>query len=694
MKHIKIIFLIISIFFNAINGYSQNENVQNEIKTFARYTTLSGVELRIIPSKKHLLNLGVKNGYTIERAPVNSSSFSKIGEVKPFSKIEWEKLINSETNITKKKQIQMAVFFYESILEENGVEKIDFSNGIKDLIDKKSNEDLSYLITLLSALKDKHIAEALGLSFYDKTAIKGKTYQYRAKLTTSDNKYQIKSSVFSITAQEEKPNYKNYFYVKQGDTHLSFYWEEIPTLHGFEIERADFGKTNFIKLNKSPIYTTIKLKNSKIPYGYVDKNLLNYKKYTYVFYASSVFGERIKLFETTTNSVDLTPPPTPNLLKPEHKKPNEVFIKWTMKNTPKDLKGFAVARSTKNKGKFTILHKNLLSKNTHNFIDKTFSKEQTNYYIVQAIDTANNISSSTPFAVVLTDSIPPKKPIIKSITINSLGVAKINIELNKEKDLMGYRLFRANSEKHEFSVIQEGFKSIDSPQSNIKTTFKDTISLNSLTKHIYYRVKALDYHYNQSDFSDIYVLKRPDTIPPSTPVFKTIKAYENKIELTFALSTSRDLKNHILYRKSSLEGKWEVLSEIEKNQINYVDKKVQKNVTYYYSLRAQDNANLFSNYAVTVYTKLVDKGVLPSITQFTVSKKDSKIHLKWNYNTNNKNIYFVIYKRINNQKLKQYKQSKNNSFEDFLSKDKVAYAIKAYTKKGKQSALSEIKTIK
>ncbi len=688
----KIIYILVIFLISCFTmvSYAQNQNLKSEIVTYARYKDTKGMELRIFPDKKYTLNLGVKKGFIIERAEGNNE-FKELVTIVAYNSSQWENLINSESNKERKNQIEMVHFFFES-LGDASPNKIDFSNGISDLRNQKSNEDLTYMIFVLSALKDAKIAEALGLSFIDKTAIKGKTYHYRSKLIDITNNYNIESPKFTIKAVDKKFDYKNYFYVKKGDGNLGFYWKDIPTMHGYDIERANFGKSNFVKLNNAPIYSLTNAETVKsIPYGYLDKNLINYKKYTYRFYAHSVFGERIKLFEMTTFPVDLTPPPTPKMFKPIHKNSNEVLISWEMSDFPKDFKGFAVARASKNKGNFVLLHNKLLPKKTNQFIDKTFNKDAMNYYVVQAIDTANNISSTTPFAVVLIDSSPPKKPMINSVKVDSLGVAYISVKLNKEKDLMGYRIFRSNSKKHEFSAIQESFIDLDSTSIKVKTIFKDTISLNSLTKNIYYRVKALDFNYNQSDFSDIYTVARPDTIPPSTPVFKKIKAYEDKIHLEFSLSESRDVKSHFIYRKTALKDKWELLSTINNNEQNFNDNNVQKGVTYYYSLRAIDISNLYSEYATTIYSTPIEKGVLPIISNFKLISKDNKAIMSWSFDEKDLDIYYIIYRKTPKSKLKQYKKTENLFFEDQLkNKGNYSYGVKAFSKKGGQSAISKI----
>jgi len=295
---------------------------------------------------------------------------------------------------------------------------------------------------------------------------------------------------------------------------------------------------------------------------------------------------------------DLTPPRSPIMQSAEHIKPDEILIKWDIPiPTDTDLMGFNIMRAKEVDGDFKQLNSKLLSKSKNTYTDKAFIRGGQNYYKVQAIDTAGNKSTSFSSYVTLMDTTAPSTPKFISSTIDSLGVVTLNVIPNKEKDLKGYRLFMANSPEHEFSVIQENFdEDISNPKEN-KHILKDTITLKSLSPYVYYKVKALDFHHNQSGFSEMLQVKRIDTIPPTTPVFKNAIVGENTIEISFALSQSKDVKEHLLYRKMDLNSKWEIISKLEKNQSTFIDKGLQKE-KYYYSLRAMDNSNLFSKYAI------------------------------------------------------------------------------------------------
>ncbi len=73
-------------------------------------------------------------------------------------------------------------------------------------------------------------------------------------------------------------------------------------------------------------------------------------------------------------------------------------------------------------------------------------------------------------------------------------------------DIRGFNVFYSNKPDHEFSLLTK------TPLTD--TVFRDTISLKTLTKKIYYKVVAVDYNSNYSKFSQILELKRPDVVPP------------------------------------------------------------------------------------------------------------------------------------------------------------------------------------
>jgi hypothetical protein len=687
MKNTTYILLAISLFLSIIKINAQEKPI-SELKVAARYTT-NGVELRFIPDRKKTLDLGLQSGFIVERADGTSSNFVEIARTKPYSEEEWAQILQRATNEEERIQIEISQDFYIASQEKNGG-KLDFTAGIADLKQQKADEDFQFMVSILTAIKNADAAKGLGLSYIDNSVKNGKNYSYQIKIVANSEVYKIKPVPVTIQTTINSNQYENKVYIKTGDTQLGFVWEDHPNLSGVDIEREINGV--FKKLNNAPIYT-VRGKNYEGPKrnGYSEDSLINYQKYTYRFYAQTIFGERVKFAEVTGMPRDLTPPQKPFLKQPKHAKPDEVHIEWEMNATiEKDFKGFAISRSNKSDGYFSLINDKLLPSSARKFIDKSFIKGQSNYYLVQALDTANNVSSSFPISVTLIDSIPPVKPIFIDGKIDSLGAVTVTIQKNKETDLMGYRLYRSNSPEHEFSVIKEGFLSLDSLQSKVQTIFIDSVTLKSLTPYIYYRTEALDFNHNTSEFSEILKVKRPDIIPPTTPVFKKVKVGEDFVKLEFALSKSRDVKQQMLFRKLDLKNDWEQLAILQNNQKEYIDKEVETGTKYYYSLQAIDDSDNKSEFAIPVMGKPYDTGVRPPVENLRIRKDKNDVILTWKYSNKNEQTMFLIYKQNKNGDLVQYKNTKELFFTEKTDSNSIGYAVRVITKDGGKSKVSEL----
>lgn len=687
-------FAIISFIANAQD--EQSEKPSCSINVVARYIDNS-VEMRFFPDKKQILNAGIKNGFIIERADItvipeglddfNKLPFVKVGETLAYTEQQWLE-IKAKSDELIKKDLELSKDFYDS-MDKNKGSVFNFEAGIKDMNEQKSKDDFEYLIVVMNAIKCKEAAFALGLGFVDKSVEVNKIYIYRIILNGESKTYDITNVPFTIETKPEIFKQRK-IYVKPGDTSLSFMWDENDMVSGTIVERKNPKTGTWDLLTKAPEYNI----NEGQRKGYFDEKLTNYVKYEYRFYGNNPFGERILFGTAKGMPKDLTPPKMPVFISAKHDKPDEVLLKWdTNKPDDGDLKGFLIGRGDSNNGKFDIVHDKLLTKITRSFIDKKFKKDETNYYVIQAIDTSGNVSSTIPAFVTIIDSIAPVKPKFLSGKIDSLGVVTLNIDKNKEKDLMGYRLFRANGDKHEFSVIREGFNPNDTIVKPVQIIFKDTVTLNSLTPYIYYRLKALDNNFNQSEFSDILKVKRPDKIAPTTPVFKNIIARKEEIELEFALSKSEDVVEQYLYRKLEMNAKWELIATLKNDQTKFVDKQLKTKTKYIYSLRAKDDSNLFSEYSVPTYGIPYDDGVRLPVENLTIKKEKNKAILNWNYKSINQNTFFVIYKKDIKGKMIQYKNTTSMSFEDAIASKDNAFAVKVFTKDGGQSVLSKIMTI-
>ena len=170
---------------------------------------------------------------------------------------------------------------------------------------------------------------------------------------------------------------------------------------------------------------------------------------------------------------------------------------------------------------------------------------------------------------------------------------------------------------------------------------------------------------------------------------------ENQVELNFAPSESADVKEQVVYRKMDAgKEEWTILSTINKVQKQFIDTTVKTGITYYYSIRAKDESNLYSGYANMVYGKPFDNGIRPSVTNLRASLLDKQVVLNWSYPSINKEVFFVIYKKNTKNELQSYARVTEKTFTDKNPAKENVYAIKVLTADGGQSTLSEFITQK
>jgi hypothetical protein len=277
--------------------------------------------------------------------------------------------------------------------------------------------------------------------------------------------------------------------------------------------------------------------------------------------------------------------------------------------------------------------------------------------------------------------------------IDTSSVVHLNWDLGKESDLQGYRVYYSNSPDHEFSNI--------TPQILKDTTFRDTIEKRTLTKHIYYRIAAVDNNYNHSKLSPWIKVKRLDVIAPVAPIFSTIEVLDTAVVLKWINSSSDDVKSQYLYRKMQGESDWTLISKYENHpfQNEFIDRNFEKKKFYEYRLQAIDSSGLKSEFSPIGSVRTYDNGLRKGITEFTLlfDKEKGKNVLNWKYEEKG-DYQFWIYRALKNQPITKYKVVKGASrmFEEEVvngGNNQYQYAIKVVYKNGGESPLSPIKEV-
>jgi fibronectin type 3 domain-containing protein len=523
---------------------------------------------------------------------------------------------------------------------------------------------LRYAMALMAADYYPPAADVLGLRYVDRQVRQGGKYVYLLTSSLSNKNYIMDSaSVFVINVKAKKEPVPKGLEAYGYDRKIEIRWNRRQDgyFSGYYLERSDDGGTTYHPLTRTPYNSTYipptgdKKKDSLLSHGkndvlrdqqiYEDSIARDYKLYYYRLRAVNGFGE-LSSYATPVaiQGRDLTPPIAPLIDSAKNIAGNQVTIWWKQRTTSPDLAGYYIDRGTSAKGPFYALSGKMLDKQATTFTDTAALSHQANYYVVIAVDTAKNVSSSAPALAYLTDTIPPAAPIGVTGTVDSTGVVQLQWKSNLEPDLLGYQVYSSFNPDYEFSQITHALVT--------DNHFIDTVSMNSLDRRVYYKVVALDKSYNHSSFSATAQLKKPILIPPSAPVAGKIGVSKKRVDIEWIESRSEGAAAYQVYRKE--QGKdWSPLAKLKQDwsvsALHFTDSAMAVNTDYYYAAETIDSSGIRSarSFAVHVRSHAVD--TLPALNnlQAKLNSGQHSIQLNWQYKDTG-DYFFVVYRSVNN----------------------------------------------
>lgn len=649
------------------------------------------IKLRWAPASPvawHYLN---KYGYIIERfLIVKDNQVLQIPQkvdiitipLKPAPLNQWEPY--AETN-------EYIGISAQAIYGESFEVSTNQSSGMMQMINKSRDIEARYSFALFSADISPKVAELSGLMYVDQNVKPDEKYLYKVISAVPRDLIQIDTGYIYIGADEymdlPKPRgLKAYF----ADKSVLVSWEHRFNDRfyiAYSLERSEDNKI-FKPVSDLPLINTRNEADVLQDYMFrIDSLPENNKKYFYRVQGLNSFGEYGPYSDTISGMGFEIFAANPAITTTKVLINQYVQLNWVFPDSLNHLiKGFQVQHGTDDKGPFINLLDTLLLNTERTFTDQT--EQPVNYYKVVAIDHNNEPHPSFPYVVLLIDSIPPALPEGLAGEIDSLGVVSLTWNNNTEPDLLGYRVFRANHKSDEFSQITRDPLKING--------FTDTINVKTLTKKVYYKILALDQHFNPSDFSVIVELKRPDKIPPVQPVFTEVSSDENGINLSWVCSSSDDVVKHVLYRKPTSDSLWKVIQlfNMPDSITSYIDTTTIPGTIYQYTMIAVDESRLESEPSKLLTMKAFKIKIRPQVKdiKFKADRDNKLIHISWEYPYNGVER-FLIYRAMNDEPMNLY-NGVNNSIFEFEDKklkpnNKYTYLIKVTYKDGTQSSFSE-----
>lgn len=594
---------------------------------------------------------------------------------------EWETLA---------KQDDYAAILAQTLYGKEMQVDITDNNPLTQIVNQTQDLEQRYTLSMLACDMSFEAAKMGAWGYEDKTVKKNERYFYRVFPLAPMNKVRIDSAFVVVKMDEYKPlpaptkpdiifsdslatiGY-NYFFLKE--TYLAFH-----------VERSTDGK-NFEQITKTPV-TAMNIKKTQGSYQFYfsDKLADNTTVYYYRIKGVTSFSDVGPVSPIVKGKGMTKVSSFPHLTSSILNEKDQAELEWEFDDINESkINGFAINHSTRNEGPYKTVQTILDVKARAMVIKKL---ENSNYFTITALGKNGEKNTSPKRFLQLIDSIPPSPPQVISAIVDTLGKVILTWKANAEKDLMGYKVLRANN------LIEEPYVLTDTV---IKvTTIFDQLDPSMINRKIYYYVMALDKRYNQSDLSKRAEVLRPDVTPPTSPIFKSYNITDEGVFLDWINCQDADVAKHVLLRKEATKNAvWLTLVQTRDTISSFTDKSAEPGRTYYYSILAKDSSGLESLPMKSLKLSLPNDPQVLKVSSFKAipNLDGNKVELQW-LTERTDVAQFELYKGFGEEEVTLWKivDGKNRSIFDGVSLDlRYEYKIRMVMKSGAVGAFNTLK---
>ncbi len=655
----------------------QSKSSSDDIKILSK-TTRDGIHFRWAPVSPRVWQMGIDHGYTFERLG-NDGNYEPVGEgvFRPWEKEKWMAYKAEEFKYV---HIAAMCIYGDSEAEEG------FVNQANELSRRHG-------FNLFAADLDKIAAAASGFSYVEKDTSFFNPTRYRIYVQNPVTGMSSDTSYFTAAYYGLDEFSAPQLEIVEEDSALKLQWGGGGYFLGsldlvaYHIEKSTDG-INFQRMLDQPFINALtELRQTSEFTSYID-SVDNGTEYYYRIIGIDPFGDL-----TTPSNVasgiakDLTAPDQPFDLVVLGEEGGLMNLSWNWQDASLhgDIAGFDVYRSKDYDGPFEKVNDTLLAKNDMQLESKRPADPLGTYFLVEAIDLNGNRSRSLPKSFLVKDSTPPGVPTELRAEIDSNGVVLIEWTKPPDEDLLGYELFYSNGKDQPF--VKQNVRVIK------KEYFVDELSLATLTKERYYRLVAMDFNYNRSNYSDIVIVERPDTIAPEASIFESYNVTEEGIQFTWIASQSDDVVSIELMRKSPTID-WELVSDFDMNHQVYVDRNVEEAKLYEYKLVTKDDAQNYSESENTLLLEALKSYYIEDIEDVSLDLDGERLVLHWSYDQLSE-YKFLVYKQDAEGDLVLIKMlsGKTSLALKYTEGNDNVYAVRAQAKDGRKSKMSKRVTL-
>lgn len=344
----------------------------------------------------------------------------------------------------------------------------------------------------LHLLRPEQYSNLFGLSFVDTTASSNNIYDYKIEWNEKEL-----SSLENVSLRYLEAKTVRNFQVAPLTNAVRLQWKlfnDFPRgILGYIVYKKSPESFDFIR--QPQVHYVFNYKEADlVDFTIEDRNVTAGKRYTYAITPIDVFGReglRSDTMSVTPRSTDDDKIPTNFIASFVG---DSVMLTWEKPTVPL-FSGYHIYRyPTNNKEEKVRITKEPLSADTKNFVDKPLGL-LTDYlsYVISTISTTGVESSTTSEQKVsFPNTAAPDMPNY----LTTMGIRKgiiLSWQRSKAKDVIGYELFRSESEDGEFFPIE--------PMLVNDTFYVDIIPTNEENSTFWYQVRAVDMYGNKSSLT-------------------------------------------------------------------------------------------------------------------------------------------------------------------------------------------------
>jgi uncharacterized protein len=610
-----------------------------------------GLRLKWLPASITQFELGIANGYNIYRAKVIASNGKAIlgnyEKVNDQAIMPWPQL-RIDGQIAKDSSFELVKGYldYAKTYQQKPVPAT-----VEGALEQQKQVEYFSFFSALAILQTNLQAEALGYFYTDKqqTSTTGE-FMYKVEMVNHPN--YVTYALVDLAKANNNTQIAN-FTASLSTKYVSLKWfnNQSKDYVAYNLYRSEKKDGPFQKINDIPFMNSGSETSKDKNYSYYSDSILDYgKTYYYKIAGLNPFGEEgpstpvqeVKAYRKLSLGVFVE--------DGKDKGMGIVELNWQYNTEEKPyIKEVNVFRANNPDGPFKKLNSKPLSNKVTTFLDLS-PKGSSNYYQISVYGYGGDSIPSLLKSVLLIDSISPAMPEIDTITCDTNGIVNIKWLANKEPDLLGYRLFKTYDRSNDPERVNRDLW----PDSS----YQDTLNLKEGYNKIFYRLFALDGHYNPSKPSEYYTLVLPDKFAPSSGYFITYEVKFDGIYLKWQKPADKDLKTLTLLRKSDLDFDYVPLKTLAGDSLQrmtYLDTNVKANLRYSYCLQAQDEAGLRSPLSTPpLYLEMINNTKIASVKNLTaiVNRENRLVKLNWELNANA--IGYQLLRAERGKKLENY----------------------------------------